>query len=50
MKFAVELDSGAMIYITGFINIGSSIQKLKGGIRRHTDSMGSQKPTFIFFK
>jgi hypothetical protein len=32
MKYAVEMGSGAMIYeyITGFIKIGSSIQKLIG--------------------
>jgi hypothetical protein len=28
MKYAVEMDSGAMIYVPGFIKIGSSIQKL----------------------
>jgi hypothetical protein len=26
VKYAVEMDSGAMIYIPGFINIGSGIQ------------------------
>jgi hypothetical protein len=31
MKYAVELDSGVMIYIPVFINIGSGIQKLLGG-------------------
>jgi hypothetical protein len=39
MKHAVEMGSGAMIYIPSFINIGSSIQKLIRGIHRHTDSM-----------
>jgi hypothetical protein len=33
------MDSGAVIYIPGFIKIGSGIQKLMGGIHRHTDSM-----------
>jgi hypothetical protein len=28
MKYAVEMDSGAMIYIPSFIKIGSAIQKL----------------------
>jgi hypothetical protein len=28
MKYAVEMGSGAMIYIRSFINIGSGIQKL----------------------
>jgi hypothetical protein len=39
MKYAVEMGSGAMIYIPSFITIGSGVQKLMGGIHRHTDSM-----------
>jgi hypothetical protein len=39
MKQAVEMGSGAMIYIQGFINTGSGIQKLIEEIHRHTDSM-----------
>jgi hypothetical protein len=31
MKYAVEMGSGAMIYILSFIQIGSTIQKLMGG-------------------
>jgi hypothetical protein len=31
MKYATEMGSGAMIYISSFIQIGSSIQKLGGG-------------------
>jgi hypothetical protein len=31
MKYAVEMGSGAMIYILSFIKIGSGIQKLMGG-------------------
>jgi hypothetical protein len=30
MKYAVEVGSGAMIYIPSFINTGSGIQKLIG--------------------
>jgi hypothetical protein len=30
MKYAVEMGSGAMIYIPNFVKIGSSIQKLLG--------------------
>jgi hypothetical protein len=30
MKYAVEMGSGAMIYIPSFIKIGSDIQKLIG--------------------
>jgi hypothetical protein len=39
MKYAVEMGSGAMICIPSFIKIGSDVQKLIGGIHRHTDSM-----------
>jgi hypothetical protein len=31
MKYAVEMGSGAMIYIPSFIKIGSGIQRLTGG-------------------
>jgi hypothetical protein len=37
MKYAVQVDSGAMTYIPRFIKIGSGIQKLMGGIHRHAD-------------
>jgi hypothetical protein len=33
------MGSGAMMYIPGFIKIGSGIQKLIRGIHRHTDNM-----------
>jgi hypothetical protein len=32
MKYAVEIESGAMIYIPNFIGTGSSIQKLIRGV------------------
>jgi hypothetical protein len=37
MKYAVEMGSGAMIYIPSFIKIGSGIQKLMrgGGSQTH---------------
>jgi high-affinity Fe2+/Pb2+ permease len=36
MKYAVEMDTGAMIYIRSFVKIASGIQKLiLGGIYRH---------------
>jgi hypothetical protein len=38
-EIAVEMGLGAMICIPSFIKIGSVIQKLKGGIHRHRDSM-----------
>jgi hypothetical protein len=37
MKYAVEMGSGAMIYIPSFIKIGSAIQKLIGG-RGYTET------------
>jgi hypothetical protein len=37
MKHAIEMGSGAMMYIPSFVNIGSDIQKLMGGHHRHTD-------------
>jgi hypothetical protein len=39
MKYAVEMGSGAIIYIPSFIKIGSGIQKVMWSIHRHTDSM-----------
>jgi hypothetical protein len=39
MKYAVEMNSGDIIYIPNLIKIGSSIQKLIRGIHRHIDSM-----------
>jgi hypothetical protein len=38
VKYAVEMGSGAMIYIPCFIKIGSGIQKFIRGIHRHRDS------------
>jgi hypothetical protein len=32
MKYAVEMDSGAMTYIPSSIKIGSGVKKLLGGI------------------
>jgi hypothetical protein len=31
MKYAVEMGSGAMVYIPSLVKIGSAIQKFKGG-------------------
>jgi hypothetical protein len=38
MKYAVEMDSGAMIYIPSFMKFGSGIQKVMRSIHRHTDT------------
>jgi Uri superfamily endonuclease len=46
MKYAVEMSSGAMIYI----KTGSGIQKFMGRIYRHTDSMLTSQASFNFFK
>jgi hypothetical protein len=35
-NYAVEMGSGAMIYVRSFIKIGVGIQKLMGGGRIHT--------------
>jgi hypothetical protein len=43
MKYAVEMGSGAMIYIPSFTKIGSGIQKLK---EEDTQTHRSHKPTF----
>jgi hypothetical protein len=39
MSYAVEMDSGAMLYTPNFIKTGSGIQKLIGEIHKHTESM-----------
>jgi hypothetical protein len=35
MKYTVDMASGAMIYVPGFVKIGPGVQKLIGGIHRH---------------
>jgi hypothetical protein len=47
-EVAVEMGSGAMIYIPSFINIGSEIQKLMGGGYADTKTHRPHKPTVIF--
>jgi hypothetical protein len=50
MRYTVEMGSGAMIYIPGFIKIGSGIQKLiRGGLTDTQTAWRSHKPTFFFF-
>jgi hypothetical protein len=39
MKYAVEMDSGTMIYIPSSTKNSSGIQNLIGRIYRHTDIM-----------
>jgi hypothetical protein len=52
MKFAVEMGSGAMIYIPSFINIGSGIGKLMGGFTDTQTSrqQGDRISLFLFFQ
>jgi hypothetical protein len=37
-NYTAEMGSGAVIYLPSFIKIGSGVQKLIGGIHRHTHS------------
>jgi hypothetical protein len=39
MKYAIEMDLGAMMYIPSFMKIGSGIQMLIGRIHKYADSM-----------
>jgi hypothetical protein len=50
MKCAAEMGSNAMIYILSFIKVGSGIQKLTGGIHRHTDNKVISGDYFYFLK
>jgi hypothetical protein len=47
MRYAVELDSGDMIYVPGFMKIGSGFKKLIRGVdRRH----GDLRSLLLFFQ
>jgi hypothetical protein len=48
MKYAVEISSDAIIYVSFFIKIGSGIQKLTGGYTDTQTAWASHKSTFIF--
>jgi hypothetical protein len=48
MKYAVEMGSGAMIYILSFIKIGSGIEKLiRRGYTHKQSARFSHKRTFV---
>jgi hypothetical protein len=49
MKYAVEMGSDAMMYIQSFIKIGSGIQKLIGGIHRHTHRQQHDLISLLYF-
>jgi hypothetical protein len=47
------MGSGAVIYVLSFIEIGSGVQKLIGGIHTHTHAQGQQRDlisVLYFFK
>jgi hypothetical protein len=44
MKYAVEMGSGAMIYIPCFIKMGSAVQKLIGG---YTDTQHGDRISLL---
>jgi hypothetical protein len=50
MKYAIEMGSGAMIYIPSFIQIGSGIQKLIGGDSQTHREHGDLTSLLYFFK
>jgi hypothetical protein len=53
MKYAVQMGSGAMIYIPSFIKTGSGIQKLIGGdsqTHREHDDLISLLLLYFFSK
>jgi hypothetical protein len=45
MKYAIEMVSGAFIYIPNFIKTGSGIQKVLGGDTETQTGWRSPKPT-----
>jgi hypothetical protein len=50
MKYAVEMGSGAMIYISSFIKIGSGIQKLMGDDTQKHRQQGDLISLHLFFR
>jgi hypothetical protein len=49
MKYATEMGSGALIYITSFITTGSGIQKLMGDTGTHRQH-GGRISLLLFFE
>jgi hypothetical protein len=51
MKYAVEMGSGAVIYVPRFIKIGSGVQKLTGrGYTHKHRRHGVRVSVLLFFK
>jgi hypothetical protein len=49
MKYALEIVSGAIMYISSFIEIGSDIQKLTGGIYRQKLRQNGDRTNLLLF-
>jgi hypothetical protein len=49
MKYAVEMGSGAIIYIPSFIKIGSAVQNLKPGDTQIHREHGNRISRLLFF-
>jgi hypothetical protein len=49
MKYAIEMGSGAMIYIPSFITIGSAIKQLVGGDTQAHMQHGNRISLLSFF-
>jgi hypothetical protein len=50
LKYAIEMGSGAMIYLPRFIKIGSAIQKLIGGCKQTHRQHGDRISLFPFLQ
>jgi hypothetical protein len=50
VKYAVEMDSGAKIYIQNFVKIGSAIQKFIGGDTQTHRQHGDRISLLLFFQ
>jgi hypothetical protein len=50
MNYAIEIGSGAMIYMPSLIRIGLDIRKLLGGIHMQTQQRDLISLLHIFFK
>jgi hypothetical protein len=50
MKYAVEMGSGAMIYIASYINIGSDIQQVIRGDSQTHRQQGDRISLLLYFQ
>jgi hypothetical protein len=49
MKYAVEMGSGAMIYLPSYITVGSAIQKLIGATQTHRHKLHGDRISLLLF-